>query len=104
MNRRDFIIRAVPFSVLPFVIGGFSLNAYARSPLLEKLVNAATDTDRVLVLIQMNGGNDGLNTVIPLDQYSALSNARANILIDAAKVLTLTNATGLHPAMKGMPR
>ncbi|MDD8017887.1 MAG: DUF1501 domain-containing protein [Bacteroidota bacterium] len=102
MKRRDFITRAVPFSVLPFALGGFSLKAYANSSLLEKLVNAATDTDRVLVLIQLNGGNDGLNMVIPLDQYSALSNARANILIDQAKVLTLTNATGLHPAMTGL--
>lgn len=34
-----------------------------------------TDTDRVLVLIQLNGGNDGLNTVIPLDQYANLQAA-----------------------------
>jgi uncharacterized protein (DUF1501 family) len=61
-------------------------------------------TDHVLVLIQLNGGNDGLNTVIPLDQYSNLSAARSNILIPDTQVLPLSGitGTGLHPAMTGM--
>ena len=33
-------------------------------------------TDEVVVFIQLNGGNDGLNMVIPLDQYSNYYNAR----------------------------
>jgi uncharacterized protein (DUF1501 family) len=102
MRRRDFLKQAVPASTLPFLIGGFSLRTYGRSPFLEALVASATQTDRVLVLVQLNGGNDGLNTVIPLDQYSALSQARANILIDSTKVLQLTATTGLHPAMSGL--
>jgi len=42
--------------------------------------------------------------VIPLDQYSALSNARANILIPENKVLSLASIsnTGLHPSMSGI--
>lgn len=102
MRRRDFLKQAIPASTLPFLIGGFSLRAYGRSPFLEALVASATQTDRVLVLVQLNGGNDGLNTVIPLDQYSVLSQARANILIDSTKVLQLTTATGIHPAMTGL--
>ena len=102
MKRRDFLKGAVPASALPFLISGFSVKAYGRSPFLDALVASATATDRVLVLVQLNGGNDGLNTVIPLDQYSALAAARSNIFVDAAKVLKLTNATGLHPAMTGL--
>jgi uncharacterized protein (DUF1501 family) len=102
MKRREFLKQAVPVSTLPFLIGGLTFRTYGRSPILEALVAAATSTDRVLVLVQLNGGNDGLNTVIPLDEYSALSQARANILIDANQVLTLTGATGLHPAMTGL--
>lgn len=102
MKRRDFLRQAAPVSTLPFLLGGFSLRAYGRSPLLEALLGTAFYTDRVLVLVQLNGGNDGLNTVIPLDQYSALSQLRSNILIDSTKVLPLTAATGLHPAMTGM--
>ncbi|MSQ46316.1 MAG: DUF1501 domain-containing protein [Ignavibacteria bacterium] len=104
MNRRDFIQKTVPLSFLPFFIGGYSIKAFGRSPFLESLISAATETNNVLVLIQLNGGNDGLNTVLPIDQYSNLSNARSNILIAENKILKLTNATGLHPAMTGMKK
>jgi uncharacterized protein (DUF1501 family) len=102
MNRREFLVRTVPAATLPLVIGGLSFKAYGRSPLLEALVASSVPSDRVLVVIQMNGGNDGLNTVIPLDEYPALTAARSNILIDEAKVLWLQGNTGLHPAMGNM--
>lgn len=102
MKRREFITRAVPAATLPFVIGGLSFKAYGRSPLLEALVASASESDHVLVVVQLNGGNDGLNTVIPLDEYSALAAARSNILIEESKVLRLQNNTGLHPAMGGV--
>jgi uncharacterized protein (DUF1501 family) len=102
MNRRDFITRAVPATTLPFLLNGFALKAYGRSPIIEALTSAAFSTNRILVLVQLVGGNDGLNTVIPLDRYSTLSAARSNILIPSNKVLGLTATTGLHPAMTGL--
>ncbi|MFA5834137.1 MAG: DUF1501 domain-containing protein [Bacteroidota bacterium] len=102
MKRREFLSKSVPISLLPMFIGGLSVQAYGRSPFLETLVSAATETDRVLVLIQLNGGNDGLNMVIPLSEYTNLSKARTNILIPEAKVLKMTDATGFHPSMTGM--
>ncbi len=102
MNRREFITRAVPATTLPFLLNGFALQAYGRSPIIQALTSAAFSTNRILVLVQLVGGNDGLNTVIPLDRYSSLSAARSNILIPSNKVLGLTAATGLHPAMTGL--
>jgi uncharacterized protein (DUF1501 family) len=102
MNRRLFLRRALPAGTLPFLLGGFSIQAFGRSPLLEAVNALATATDRVLVLIQLNGGNDGLNMVIPRDQYAALAAARQNIMIPEAKVLPLTDLTGLHPMMTGL--
>ena len=102
MNRRGFLRRAASTGVLPFLLGGFSVQAFGRSPLLDALNSLATATDRVLVLIQLNGGNDALNMVIPRDQYSALAAARSNIMIAETKVLPLTGATGLHPKMTGL--
>lgn len=102
MDRRKFIKRTLPIPVMAFMMGGFPVKAYGRSKLLGSLIGAPNESDHVLVLIQMNGGNDGLNMVIPLDQYSAYFNARGNIAIDEAKALKLTNATGLHPAMTGL--
>ncbi len=102
MKRRDFLHRVLPASTIPFLLGGYSLRAYGRSPFIDRLLSLSTETDRVFVLVQLNGGNDGLNMVIPRDQYTALAAARSNIMIPEAKVLPLTAATGLHPAMTGL--
>jgi uncharacterized protein (DUF1501 family) len=102
MNRREFFKRTVPVTAIPFLINGLPLRAYGRSSFLQTLVGAKSATDRVLVLVQLGGGNDGINTVIPLDQLSAYNNIRGNIAIPESSALQLTTATGLHPSMTGM--
>jgi len=103
MKRRDFL-KITPAAAMGLMIGGLPIRTLAGNPLLNLLGKAASTNGRVLVLIQLTGGNDGLNTVIPLDQYSALSAARANILIPEGSVLKLADTinTGLHPAMTGI--
>ncbi|MBW7914635.1 MAG: DUF1501 domain-containing protein [Taibaiella sp.] len=103
MKRRDFL-KVSQAATLAYFINGTPVSTYARNPLLELLAKQTAANGRVLVMIQLNGGNDGLNTLIPLDKYSQLSNARSNILIPQNKVLALanTNLTGLHPAMTGV--
>lgn len=103
MKRKDFIKAGGAFS-LPFFLNGLPLTASAANPLLHLLREQTASNGKVLVLIQIAGGNDGLNTLIPLDQYSQLSNARSNILIPANKVLSLNGIpqTGFHPALAGM--
>lgn len=104
MERRSFIKKTVVTTFLPSLFNGFSLKAYSGSPLLAALANAENN-DHVLVLVQLSGGNDGLNTVIPLEVYSNYFAARGNGLsIPERKVLLLNNYTkaGLHPAMTGM--
>ena len=100
MKRRDFIQKAITASALPILINGFPVQALADNPIVNFLGKSGVE-DRVLVLIQLNGGNDGLNTVIPIDQYSKLVLARQNILIQQNKVLALTGntVTGLHPSL-----
>lgn len=98
MKRRSFLRSSAGLATLPVVLNGLNVTAFGRSPLLEAL-DAAPCSDRVLVLVQLAGGNDGLNTIIPLDQYGEYKNARSNIAIEEAKALKLTNAEGLHPQM-----
>jgi uncharacterized protein (DUF1501 family) len=104
MNRRNFLKNIAPLAVVPF----FSNRLFAAIPQLTQaehtlLSNAMISDDRILVVIQMNGGNDGLNMVLPLDQYTNLAAARGNILIPDTAALTLGSfATGLHPAMTGL--
>ena len=106
MRRRNFLKQALPVSVtMPALLNGLSVKAFtAQSPLVQALMGTTTDTDKVLVLIQLNGGNDGLNMVIPIEFYSNYVNARQNIAIPQNKVLALngTAKTGLHPSMTGL--
>ncbi|WP_421830203.1 DUF1501 domain-containing protein [Larkinella sp.] len=107
MKRRDFLQQAVSSLVLPVLIDGYGAKAFARpSSFVQSLLSLAEQSDRVLVIIQLQGGNDGLNTVIPLDQLGTYSSAgfRGNIAIPGAKALKLKYypETGLHPAMTGM--
>ena len=107
MNRRNFLRNTVPAAVtLPALVNGFSFTAYGaqENALSSLLQQTFTDTDHVLVLIQLAGGNDGLNMVIPLDVYANYYNARTNVAIPQSKVLRLdgTDRAGLHPAMTAL--
>jgi len=87
MKRKEFLQSTIPFATLPVLMNGLPLHALGQPDMMNTLSKAFVNTDHVLVLIQMNGGNDGLNTVIPVDQYSNLSKARSNIMIPLSKVL-----------------
>ncbi len=104
MKRRDFIKTSAPIGMAPFFVNGLSMKAFGASPLLSLLAQKSIENGRVLVLVQLNGGNDGLNTVIPVDQYSNLFKARQNVIIEENKILNLdgTLKTGFHPAMTGL--
>ncbi|MBL7784780.1 MAG: DUF1501 domain-containing protein [Chitinophagales bacterium] len=104
MKRRDFLKYTTGSVVLPTLLNGFCVQTLAASPFIAATANTAVETDRVLVLVYLYGGNDGLNTVIPLDKYAALNNVRSNVIIPENAVLPLNGVTtiGLHPAMTGM--
>lgn len=54
--------------------------------------------NKVLVVLQLSGGNDGLNTVIPM-RNDLYYKARPRLGIAAGKALSLTDEAGLHPAL-----
>ncbi|RYZ48761.1 MAG: DUF1501 domain-containing protein [Sphingobacteriales bacterium] len=105
MDRRKFFKNSALLSV-PLFLRGIPVFAGEglMHPFLDAVARPTNSCDKILVIIQMNGGNDGLNMVIPLDRYSELSAARSNILIPQASVLSLTGSTttGLHPSMTGL--
>ncbi len=100
MKRRQFL-QSGSFMSLPLLLGGLEVSAISRSSLFSMVNNG---DDRVLVLVQLNGGNDGLNMVIPLDQYAGLSQVRPNLILPETSVLKLVDKTGIHPAMTGIHR
>ncbi len=99
MKRRKFLQTTGATVTGAAMLHGFPIGAYGYSPELAALTNATTATDKVLVIVQLQGGNDGLNMIIPVDQYAALAAARPNIMLPQNQVLPLTAATGIHPAM-----
>lgn len=56
--------------------------------------------NKVLVILQLSGGNDGLNTVIPY-RNDIYYRSRPKLGIEKSKVLPLTDEAGLHPALDG---
>ena len=103
MKRRSFLKSTIPGALLPTIINGFSLKSFAADSPLAKLLGG-TDNDHVLVIVQLQGGNDGLNMVIPIEGYNNYFNARSNVAIAEKYILSLSgnDKTGLHPAMTGV--
>ena len=106
MKRRDFLASTLPAAaLLPEVINGYSVKAFtANSPLVQALMRGTSLTDHVLVIIQLSGGNDGMNMVIPVGDYSNYFNARSNIAIPQNRVLSIAGVTGtgIHTSMTGL--
>src|SRR2546422_7579766 len=96
-SRRDFIkqglIPVFAGSAVPSVFANGLAAAAADSPY-------AAPNDRILVLVQLAGGNDGLNTVIPFAD-GAYHDARPTLRQDQG-VLPLNSQLGLHPNLKAL--
>ena len=101
MKRRNFVKNISLASVAaPFILNNLKFQAIGK----ELFSPDKSAEDKVLVIIRLGGGNDGLNTVIPIDQYANLTIQRPNIIIPEASILTLNSAPalGLHPSMTGI--
>lgn len=99
-SRRSFLQALGIAGSGSMVMGSNFLTASAPSPLTSAI--AAAETDNILILIRLSGGNDGLSTVIPIDQYDTYANARPNIYIPESKVLKLTDEYGVPSYMKAL--
>ncbi len=93
MKRRTFLKRSSAATV-PVILGGVKVSA-----LNNPFFNLLDGDDRVLVLIQLDGGNDGLNMLIPKDQYANLQATRSNVVVPESSILDLTDTLGFHPVM-----
>lgn len=96
MNRRKFLRNAG-------LIGIPVLASPLNVPFTKSLAAMVdSDSDRVLVLVQLSGGNDGLNTLVPLDQYANLVANRSALMLPESSLINLTDELALHPNMTGI--
>ena len=109
MKRRHFIKNISAASAGAVMLGGYPVRLLAGNSKLKSLA-ATGNNDNVLVLVQLHGGNDALNTLIPLDQYNLYYNYRPNIAISDSgprryipvdNSLPAADQVGLHPDMIG---
>jgi uncharacterized protein (DUF1501 family) len=108
VKRRKFIRNIGVAGSGAFTLAGIPISVQSKA--LETFRSVAgSDNDKVLVILQLHGGNDGLNTLIPVEQYDTYYSRRANIAIPAANsvrkmipldgTLPSANQVGLHPDM-----
>lgn len=97
-SRRDFLLRlGLASAGVAFAVGGQPVSVFGHAPSARAL--NAENTNRTLVLIQLNGGNDGLNTVVPVNN-DIYYRSRPTIAIPKSGALLLDDNTGLHPALQ----
>ena len=103
-SRRDFIRR-----------GWYGLGLSAGLPVILNRTTAALSAqalqgtsleahaERILVVVELSGGNDGLNTVVPYgdDIYYRV---RPNLGIKEQDVIKVADGLGFHPALVGFER
>ena len=102
VSRRDFLKKsattvAVGLAVPPWL----AKMVWADSVADSALVAGGNTAKRSLVVIQLTGGNDGLNTVVPYAD-AAYHKARPVLAHADGKVLHLNDHVGLSPVMTGM--
>ncbi len=90
-TRRDFLKTSSLLALAPTVPGFLARTARAAAPERDR---------RVLVVVQLDGGNDGLNTVVPFadPEYAKL---RPNLKQPKDRLVKVNDQVGLHPSLSG---
>ena len=95
MKRRDFLHNLAHAAAVPMVYNSLGFNNIGFQDLLNN-----SDSTKKLILIRLDGGNDGLNTLIPLNKYSELSNVRPHVILPENKIIDLGEKDlGFHPEL-----
>jgi uncharacterized protein (DUF1501 family) len=102
-TRREFLRTSVLGGALAGTVPAFLCNTFSalHAAAAESATQTATGKDSpILVVLQMAGGNDGLNTAVPYgnDHYQQ---ARKTIGLSAKNILKINDQVGLHPSLTG---
>lgn len=105
-TRRDFIKKTAGAAGAGLMLPVINPNAMGATVVKQLAENQAGD-GKVLVIVELGGGNDGLNTIVPLKQWGTYASLRTRIAIPQANVLPLYGANtfqgaptmGISPAL-----
>ena len=99
-SRRTFLRNVGIAGSMSMMLGKLPVTAMAESPLGKALLN--NEGDRILVLIRLKGGNDGLNTIIPVFDYGTYQYYRPQLKVPQNDVIMLDEKFGMHPQMNSL--
>ena len=108
ITRRRFLRNSAITAVgLSFSSPLLDLPAFAagrRAASSRRAASRLASGDKVVVALNLFGGNDGLNALVPISQYDRYTELRPRIAIPRERLLTLQNAPdlALNPAMSGL--
>jgi uncharacterized protein (DUF1501 family) len=102
MTRREFLQKGLTMVAMgataPSFLTRTALAVGNPFDLAQVTSRPGVPDDNILVVIQMGGGNDGLNTVVPFAD-DAYYRARPRLAVPRDKVIRITDALGLHPRL-----
>jgi uncharacterized protein (DUF1501 family) len=92
-NRRSFIQALGLAGGGSMLLGGTAISATSPSPLAVAL--AENENDNILIIIRLEGGNDGLNTIVPIYDYDTYANLRPSIKHQQNDLINLNDDFGI---------
>lgn len=99
-SRRSFLRNLGVAGSMSMVLGNLPLTALGANPLSMALNN--DNTDRILVLIRLKGGNDGMNMIIPLFDYGTYQANRPTIGVPQEQIISLNDSFGIPSYMESI--
>jgi len=99
-SRRSFLQALGLVGGGSILMGSKSISASRPSPLASAL--AMSESDKILVLIRLKGGNDGLNTIVPIYDYDRYANLRPTLKLDSSSLYNLSPDFGLPAFMSDL--
>jgi uncharacterized protein (DUF1501 family) len=90
-SRRDFLKRSSLLALAPTIPGFLARTARAAAPQRD---------GRILVVIELNGGNDGINTVVPFADEGYARHRKA-LRLAKERLVKVDDKVGLHPSLGG---
>src|SRR6201988_4218150 len=94
LSRRDFLKHSALLALAPTIPGFLARTARAAGPQRD---------GRVLVVLELNGGNDGINTVVPFADDGYAKHRKA-LRLPKDRLVKVNDQVGLHPSLGGFAK